>query len=97
MVEITKGLILASASPRRLELLKKINIIPETVEACRNRRDPQKKRKTNLNIAKDLQKKKEILFLNNFLKRLFFQLIQLLFVAIEFLEKPKQKMRQESF
>jgi translation initiation factor IF-1 len=56
-----------------------------------------KLRKNQLNIAKDLQKKKESLFIKNFLKRLFFQLIQLLFVAIEFLEKPKQKMRQESF
>ena len=96
MVEITKGLILASASPRRLELLKKINIIPESIEPAEIDETPKKK-KNQLNIAKDLQKKKESLFLKNFLKRLFFQLIQLLFVAIEFLGKPKQKMRQESF
>ncbi|AEA81109.1 septum formation protein Maf [Candidatus Pelagibacter sp. IMCC9063] len=58
MVEITKGLILASASPRRLELLKKINIIPERVEPAEIDETPKKK-KNQLNIAKDLQKKKE--------------------------------------
>ena len=59
MVEITKGLILASASPRRLELLKKINIIPERVEPAEIDETPKKKKKNQLNIAKDSQKKKE--------------------------------------
>ena len=45
MVEITKGLILASASPRRLELLKKINIIPERVEPAEIDETPKKKEK----------------------------------------------------
>ena len=45
MVEITKGLILASASPRRLELLKKINIIPEVVEPSEIDETPKKKEK----------------------------------------------------
>ncbi len=47
MAKITKGLVLASASLRRLDLLKKINIIPEIIEAADIDENPKKKRKTN--------------------------------------------------
>ena len=52
MSTITKGLVLASASPRRLELLQKVNIIPEVVQAAEIDETPKKK-KNQLNIAKD--------------------------------------------
>ena len=52
MSTITKGLVLASASPRRLELLQKVNIIPEIVQAAEIDETPKKK-KNQLTIAKD--------------------------------------------
>ena len=57
MVETTKGLILASASPRRLELLKKINIIPESIEPAEIDETPKKKEKP-IEYCKRLAKEK---------------------------------------
>jgi septum formation protein len=45
MSKITKGLVLASASSRRLELLNKINIIPEIIQAANIDETPKKKEK----------------------------------------------------
>jgi len=45
MSKITKGLVLASASSRRLELLNKINIVPEIVQAANIDETPKKKEK----------------------------------------------------
>ena len=45
MSKITKGLVLASASSRRLELLSKINIIPEIIQAANIDETPKKKEK----------------------------------------------------
>ena len=45
MSKITKGLVLASSSPRRLELLSKINIIPEIIQAANIDETPKKKEK----------------------------------------------------
>ena len=43
MSKITKGLVLASASSRRLELLNKINIVPEIIQAANIDETPKKK------------------------------------------------------
>jgi septum formation protein len=45
MSKITKGLVLASASSRRLELLNKINIVPEIIQAANIDETPKKKEK----------------------------------------------------
>jgi septum formation protein len=45
MSKITKGLVLASASSRRLELLNKINIVPEIIQAANIEETPKKKEK----------------------------------------------------
>ena len=45
MSKITKGLVLASASSRRLELLNKINIVPEIIQAANIDEKPKKKEK----------------------------------------------------
>jgi septum formation protein len=45
MSKITKGLVLASASSRRLELLNKINIVPEIIQAANLDETPKKKEK----------------------------------------------------
>ena len=45
MSKITKGLVLASASSRRLELLNKINIVPEIVQVANIDETPKKKEK----------------------------------------------------
>jgi septum formation protein len=45
MSKITKGLVLASASSRRLGLLNKINIVPEIIQAANIDETPKKKEK----------------------------------------------------
>jgi septum formation protein len=45
MSKITKGLVLASASSRRFELLNKINIVPEIIQAANIDETPKKKEK----------------------------------------------------
>jgi septum formation protein len=62
MVEITKGLILASASPRRLELLRKINIIPEIVESAEIDETPKKKEKPIEYCKRMAKEKGEFIF-----------------------------------
>ena len=62
MVEITKGLILASASPRRLELLRKINIIPEIVEFAEIDETPKKKEKPIEYCKRMAKEKGEFIF-----------------------------------
>jgi septum formation protein len=57
MSTITKGLVLASASPRRLELLQKVNIIPEVVQAAEIDETPKKKEKP-IEYCKRLAKEK---------------------------------------
>ena len=57
MFAITKGLVLASASPRRLELLQQVNIIPEIVQAAEIDETPQKKEKP-IEYCKRLAKEK---------------------------------------
>ena len=57
MSTITKGLVLASASPRRLELLQKVNIIPEIVQAAEIDETPKKKEKP-IEYCKRLAKEK---------------------------------------
>ena len=57
MSKITKGLVLASASPRRLELLSKINIIPEIIQAA-NIYETPKKREKPIEYCKRLAREK---------------------------------------
>ena len=57
MFTITKGLVLASASPRRLELLQQVNIIPEIVQAAEIDETPKKKEKP-IEYCKRLAKEK---------------------------------------
>ena len=57
MSKITKGLVLASASPRRLELLSKINIIPEIIQAA-NIDETPKKREKPIEYCKRLAREK---------------------------------------
>ena len=46
MAQVISGLVLASASPRRLDLLRSINIIPELVQAADIDESYKKKRKS---------------------------------------------------
>ena len=62
MVEITRGLILASASSRRLELLRKINIIPEIVEPAEIDETPKKKEKPIEYCKRMAKEKGEFIF-----------------------------------
>lgn len=62
MVKITKGLILASASPQRLELLRKINIIPEIVESAKINEIPKKKEKPIEYCKRIAKEKGEFIF-----------------------------------
>jgi len=57
MSKITKGLVLASASPRRLGLLSKINIIPEIIQAA-NIDETPKKREKPIEYCKRLAREK---------------------------------------
>ena len=57
MSKITKGLVLASASFRRLELLSKINIIPEIIQAA-NIDETPKKREKPIEYCKRLAREK---------------------------------------
>ena len=52
MAQVISGLVLASASPRRLDLLKSINIIPELIQASEID-ESLKKKKIQSVIAKD--------------------------------------------
>ena len=52
MTKVINGLVLASASPRRLDLLRSINIIPELVQAA-DIDESIKKKKIPSVIAKD--------------------------------------------
>jgi Nucleotide-binding protein implicated in inhibition of septum formation len=57
MSKITKGLVLASASSRRLELLNKINIVPEIIQAA-NIDETTKKKEKPIEYCKRLAREK---------------------------------------
>lgn len=57
MSKITKGLVLASASSRRLELLNKINIIPEIIQVA-NIDETLKKKEKPIEYCKRLAREK---------------------------------------
>ena len=57
MSKITKGLVLASASSRRLELLNKINIVPEIIQAS-NIDETSKKKEKPIEYCKRLAREK---------------------------------------
>lgn len=57
MSKITKGLVLASASSRRLELLNKINIVPEIIQAA-NIDETLKKKEKPIEYCKRLAREK---------------------------------------
>ena len=88
MAEIISGLVLASASPRRLELLKRIHIIPEIVKPA-NIDEAIKKKEKPTQYCERMARTKVILFLSNIQTKQFYQLIQLYFVVIKFLVNLK--------
>ena len=65
MSKITKGLVLASASSRRLELLSKINIIPEIIQAA-NIDETPKKREKPIEYCKRLAREKGDFIFQNY-------------------------------
>ena len=57
MTQVISGLVLASASPRRLDLLRSINIIPELVQAA-DIDESYKKKENPISYCKRLAKEK---------------------------------------
>jgi septum formation protein len=64
MSKITKGLVLASASSRRLELLNKINIVPEIIQAANIDETPKKKEKPIEHCKRLAREKGDFIFQN---------------------------------
>ena len=64
MSKITKGLVLASASSRRLELLNKINIVPEIIQAANIDETPKKKEKPKEYCKRLAREKGDFVFQN---------------------------------
>jgi len=62
MAEIISGLVLASASPRRLELLKRIHIIPEIVKPANIDEAKKKKEKPTQYCERIARKKGDFVF-----------------------------------
>ena len=65
MAQVISGLVLASASPRRLDLLKSINIIPELIQASEID-ESYKKKENPISYCKRLAKEKGDFVFNQF-------------------------------
>ena len=96
MAKITKGLVLASASPRRLDLLKRINIIPEIIQAAHIDESPKKKEKPILYCSRLAKEKGDFVF-QKYPEMTILSADTIVFCANKIFGKPKNKDEARSF
>jgi len=96
MAKITKGLVLASASPRRLDLLKKINIIPEIVEPADINENLKKKEKPILYCSRLAKEKGDCVF-QKYPDMTILSADTIVFCANKIFGKPKDKDEARNF
>ena len=96
MSKITKGLVLASASSRRLELLNKINIVPEIIQAANIDETPKKKEKP-IEYCKRLAREKGDFVFQNYPDMTVLSADTIVFCSIKFLERHLQIRKLEAF
>ena len=96
MSTITKGLVLASASPRRLELLQKVNIIPEIVQGAEIDETPKKKEKP-IEYCKRLAKEKGDFVFNQYPDMTVLSADTIVFCSNKIFGKPKTEDEARSF
>jgi septum formation protein len=96
MAKITKGLVLASGSLRRLDLLKKINIIPEIIEAADIDENPKRKEKPILYCSRLSKEKGDFVF-QKYPEMTILSADTIVFCSNKIFGKPKNKDEARSF
>ena len=96
MAKITKGLVLASASPRRLDLLRSINIIPEIIQAADIDESPKSKEKPIIYCSRLAKEKSDFVF-QKYPEMTILSADTIVFCANKIFGKPKSKDEARSF
>ena len=96
MSKITKGLVLASASSRRLELLHKINIVPEIIQAANIDETPKKKEKP-IEYCKRLAREKGDFVFQNYPDMTVLSADTIVFCSNKIFEKASSDEEARSF
>ena len=96
MSKITKGLVLASASSRRLELLNKINIVPEIIQAANIDETPKKKEKP-IEYCKRLAREKGDFVFQNYPDMTVLSADTIVFCSNKIFEKASSDEEARSF
>ena len=96
MSKITKGLVLASASSRRLELLNKINIVPEIIQAANIDETPKKKEKP-IEYCKRLAREKGDFVFQNYPDMTVFSADTIVFCSNKIFGKASSDQEARSF
>ena len=96
MSKITKGLVLASASSRRLELLNKINILPEIIQAANIDETPKKKEKP-IEYCKRLAREKGDFVFQNYPDMTVLSADTIVFCSNKIFEKASSDQEARSF